>query len=221
MSIQGNNLLAQYYAQNQGLPDGYEAVEYLESTGEQLINTNIPISNIRNKTLKIQCEVQGTTQKSTTQIIIGLSSYGGGWFGIPSNSNNYGLSTNILFSNTITEKVFVESVFTLDSSWNISETCSLNVGSILTRSGTIPTTQRNNYVALLSTTSQNIWQFFASVKLYKTQKIYLDNSLIRNFIPCVRKSDGKPGLYDLCRSICPLTGTPFYINSGTGEFVTP
>ena len=45
--------------------------------------------------------------------------------------------------------------------------------------------------------------------------------LLRNFIHCIRKSDSKPGLYDLCKSICPLTGTPFYINAGTGEFVTP
>ena len=41
------------------------------------------------------------------------------------------------------------------------------------------------------------------------------------FVPCIRKSDNKPGLYDLCGSICPLTGNSFYINAGTGEFVTP
>lgn len=41
---------------------------------------------------------------------------------------------------------------------------------------------------------------------------------IRNFIPVVRNSDNKPGLYDLCGSICPLTETPFYVNAGTGEF---
>lgn len=41
-----------------------------------------------------------------------------------------------------------------------------------------------------------------------------------DLIPCIRKSDNKPGMYDLCSSICPLTGTPFYINAGTGEFIT-
>lgn len=41
----------------------------------------------------------------------------------------------------------------------------------------------------------------------------------RNYVPMLRKSDNKPGLYDLAGSICPLTGTPFYINAGTGEFL--
>ena len=45
--------------------------------------------------------------------------------------------------------------------------------------------------------------------------------IIRDYIPVVRISDGKPGFYDLCHSICPLTGTSFYVNAGTGEFVTP
>lgn len=38
-------------------------------------------------------------------------------------------------------------------------------------------------------------------------------------VPALRNSDNKPGLYDLCGSICPLTGTPFYVNAGTGEFL--
>ena len=48
--------------------------------------------------------------------------------------------------------------------------------------------------------------------------LYDNGTLVRNFIPCYRKSDGVIGLYDLCGSICPLTSTPFYINSGTGAF---
>ena len=35
--------------------------------------------------------------------------------------------------------------------------------------------------------------------------------LIRNFVPCYRKSDGKPGMYD-------LAGKQFYTNIGTKEF---
>lgn len=43
-----------------------------------------------------------------------------------------------------------------------------------------------------------------------------NGSLVRSLVPCIRLPDGKPGMYDACGSICPLTGTPFYINSGTG-----
>ena len=45
-----------------------------------------------------------------------------------------------------------------------------------------------------------------------------NNIQVRNLTPVVRDSDNKPGLYDLCGSICPLTETPFYVNAGTGEF---
>lgn len=41
----------------------------------------------------------------------------------------------------------------------------------------------------------------------------------RNYVPCYRKSDNKPGMYDLFGSICPLTNSPFYINAGTGDFL--
>jgi len=53
-------------------------------------------------------------------------------------------------------------------------------------------------------------------RIYSAQ-IYESGNLVRNFVPKLR-SDGKPGLLDLEGSICSLTGTPFYINAGTGEF---
>ena len=39
-----------------------------------------------------------------------------------------------------------------------------------------------------------------------------NNQLIANFIPCLRKSDGKPGIYD-------TVSNTFYTNAGTGEFL--
>ena len=49
--------------------------------------------------------------------------------------------------------------------------------------------------------------------------VLINGEKVRNLITCYRESDNKPGLYDLCGSICPLTNSPFYINSGTGEFL--
>lgn len=48
---------------------------------------------------------------------------------------------------------------------------------------------------------------------------YNGNNVLTNYVPCYRKSDNKPGMYDLCGSICRLTNSPFYINAGTGEFL--
>lgn len=45
-------------------------------------------------------------------------------------------------------------------------------------------------------------------------KLLRGGILLRNFIPCVRKSDSKPGMYD-------TVSNTFYTNAGTGEFVIP
>lgn len=51
----------------------------------------------------------------------------------------------------------------------------------------------------------------AQMKLYVC-KLYNSGTLIKNFIPCYRRSDMKPGLYD-------IVGRKFYTNQGTGEFL--
>ena len=45
-------------------------------------------------------------------------------------------------------------------------------------------------------------------------KIWDNNVLVRNFVPAIRLSDNRPGLYDLVNS-------SFYKNAGTGEFNSP
>ena len=44
--------------------------------------------------------------------------------------------------------------------------------------------------------------------------ISIDGQTVRNVIPCVRKSDSKPGMYD-------TVSKTFYTNAGTGEFIVP
>ncbi len=48
-------------------------------------------------------------------------------------------------------------------------------------------------------------------KLY-SYKIYDNETLVRDFVPCYRKNDGEAGLYDR------INGT-FYVNQGSGEFL--
>lgn len=50
----------------------------------------------------------------------------------------------------------------------------------------------------------------ANVKVYSAQ-ISIDDILVRDFIPCYRKSDGEGGLYDKVTK-------QFYTNKGTGSF---
>lgn len=44
-------------------------------------------------------------------------------------------------------------------------------------------------------------------------KVLKDNTLLADYVPCYRKADNKPGMYDL------VTGT-FYVNQGTGDDFT-
>lgn len=50
----------------------------------------------------------------------------------------------------------------------------------------------------------------AGIRLYGC-KLFTGQTLVRNFIPCIRKSDNEPGLYDTINNI-------FYTNQGTGKF---
>lgn len=77
----------------------------------------------------------------------------------------------------------------------------------------------------LSYQSNNIWLFckqnaggtgvdiMGGCDIYNCE-IYDGGNLIRSFIPCVRKSDSKPGMYD-------TVSKTFYTNAGTGEFIVP
>lgn len=49
-----------------------------------------------------------------------------------------------------------------------------------------------------------------NVRIYSVQ-ISIDDILVRDFIPCYRKSDGEGGLYDKVTK-------QFYTNKGTGSF---
>ena len=52
-----------------------------------------------------------------------------------------------------------------------------------------------------------------SGNLYKLT-IKENGVIVRDFIPCYRKSDSKPGLYD-------IVNKQFYTNAGSGEFSFP
>lgn len=51
------------------------------------------------------------------------------------------------------------------------------------------------------------------VKTYSS-KMIKNGVVIQNLIPCVRKSDSKPGMYD-------TVSKTFYTNAGSGEFIVP
>lgn len=79
-------------------------------------------------------------------------------------------------------------------------------GSIV---GTTYTCDYNMWLFKSNGTGQT--QALSAVRIY-SMKIWNNNTLVRNFIPCYRKSDNEPGMYDTVNSV-------FYTNVGTGTFI--
>ena len=201
------------------LPNEYQEVEYIESTGTQCIDTGIPLNQYR------KCEMEfSPTSIGTMQIIDGgytntleqddirnylrIDSDGMLNLQYAGSNTSYKLSSVVIASNTkyaISYKMLASS-------------CSLTVNG----------TEYSNLIGVtLITNGNNVFLFGESfkdknltktyeasalIKLY-TAKYYDSNGiLIRNFIPCYRKLDNEIGLYDLVNNV-------FYTNAGTGVFL--
>lgn len=219
MSVLGNNLLAQYYAQFGGiLPPEYQQVEYLESSGTQRIDL-----------------VFKATEK--TKVTVDLQTSLGYWnwvFGSRNDANPIDRFCLYAYNNgDILPMIGIaQPRISVSFSGGVRHVIEMSLYGGIVFDGNIvyEYTQEEKQHNFISTYPLSLFALRIGESSYNTSymhgRIYgftaVENSLyVCKPIPCVRKSDGKPGLYDLCKSICPLTGTPFYINSGTGEFTTP
>lgn len=199
---QGNNISYQWK-----LPDEYQEVEYIESTGTQYIDTGV----IGRPNIKVETdfELTDSTNISNCGLIGSREGSGEKRFYIISFYNNkwhLGLQGDITSSaysviRNQTQKVIFQNV---DGYYSLT----VNGTEIYNGNSTFSTTYPmylfgvNNY----GTVSRR-----SSFKLH-TLKIQQDGNYIRNYVPCYRKSDGEMGLYD-------LISQTFYTNQGTGEFL--
>lgn len=199
----------------------YDAL-YLEDTyGDSYINTGVKL----NQDSYVSCEFKVTQYQ--TNFSMACSPFGArtGWqnnafnFYIPINN-----STTIYFS-------YGNQIYSTSSSNILNTTCVVvanknnwSMVGATTASKTFTYTAFQNlgdcYMFNTNFYSENppIGLLNSNAHLRISSLSIQDNgTLIRRFVPKVR-NDGKPGMYDLCGSICPLTGTPFYINAGSHEF---
>lgn len=205
---------------NRLLPIEYQEVAYLESTGTQYINTGVIAVNDMNTIV----EFEYTQMPTTSTVVLGV--YDNNitpaicYYAICARASHYnqicirvdGNDTNNVYSSTlcqINKRLICESIFkstgtTLKINGVVEGTKSFSLGS---------TTQVLYLFALHNTitseTSTGVNQF-AKVKVYNCY-IKTPNNL-KHFIPCYRKSDNKPGMFD-------IVNQQFYTNQGTGEFI--
>lgn len=183
------------------LPTEYQEVEYIESSGIQYIDTGYkPTSN----NLRVVCDFEYTADHSASSVFGSESS--GKYSIVPWGAPEFyvGSSTQLLAQTTA-----LNTKYLLDAHANAGTlTVSLNgTTNSASYSGSILTTVN---IGVFCNIIAGMASQFCSMKLY-AMYIYDNNNLVRDFVPCYRKSDNVAGLYDLVNNV-------FYTNAGSGVF---
>lgn len=178
------------------IPDGYTQLEYIESTGSQYIDTGFKPSG----SSRIVCDFQPL---STGMWIYGARHAASDrTFMTVAMSDNYRSDYNNSYSLNIQYDMSLR--VTIDKNKG-----SMTIGNqTVSYSNAVFVCEYNLYI--FAGNSAGIPSTFSKMKLYSC-KIYDDNILVRDFIPCKNKT-GAVGLYDTVNGV-------FYSNSGTGTFL--
>ena len=191
----------------EGLPDGYTQVEYIESTGTQYIDTGI---NINTTTSRYETKISPSLVSGTMCI-----------FGTRNSSSANQSSMNVFI---------IDGTFRLDwlygAMGNSVKNISSNTEYTISITRGLATINNVNYVSGENTSIDSSYTFYVgnlnnagsvyskgfSGKIYYS-KLYNNNILVFDGVPCYRKSDNEIGMYD-------LVSNTFFTNAGKGTFNT-
>lgn len=188
------DLIPQKVNKNPLLPQEYQEVEYIESSGTQYIDTGFKPN--QNTLIKIKGIINNNAFIFGTR-----TGYSNKAFGICStssklrgdfndiNQDSY-ISADLVFTAELGNYKFVANGTNIATFTQVNFQCDYNLVLFANNNG-------GNIV-------------FSNSQIDYFQ-IYDNNTLVRNFIPCYRKSDNVIGLYDS------VNGT-FYTNAGSGTF---
>ena len=183
---------------DRGISSDYDLVEYIQSTGEQYIDTGVKY----NSNLSFEIDFSDFTSPATSFI-----------FGIDNPMFGFArrLDNQLAFLSD-SYKMFTNDNFSTDGRYNVK--CSR---SYFVCNGVSSTEQDDTENKEGDGTFRVFGGFYnkypnTAFKLYSF-KIYLNGTLLRDFVPVVRKVDNVAGLVDK------VDGN-FYTNKGTGSFIT-
>lgn len=180
------------------LPKEYQQVEYLESTGTQYIDTGL----IPNQDTKVYAKFKLTevasnfvfgaryaSQQRACYVAGATGPWSLRWGARPIRS--YGTTDTNLHEITMGK----DGVY-----WD---------GVLLENPADTEFTCPNNFYIFASYNNGTV--AYGKTHIY-TLKLWDNDTLIREYIPCYRKNDNEIGLYDMVEN-------KFYTNQGTGEFL--
>lgn len=182
------------------LPAEYQSIEYLEGTGTQYLQIYTVADGDK---LTLDLDSQFTEATEASQTIAATTGATGSWYGqissvwvhnaqeqnpIPSTTR---LNLKIKFSDTEERRIIVINNTTGAKLYDLSAS-PINTGP-------------------LGLFASGHGRYFCKARVYSA-RLWRNGEESRSLIPCYRKSDNKPGLYD-------TVGGVFYTNAGTGEFI--
>ena len=191
------------------LPPEYQQVKWLQSTGTQYIDTGIALpSNYERLEIKLQC---------------GSYSNNSRYFGSYSDPNkasiigypNAGPLDRIYLGRAVVNVTATQSGVdytidvTADNGTITGVWCGANVNA--TYNGYVGTNQSVSKPEYIFAQAALPIQYGNVIIYYYRLHTSNGDDKVLNYVPCYRKSDNKPGMYDL------VTNT-FFTNAGTGEF---
>ena len=190
------------------LPAEFQEVKYLESTGTQYIDTNLVAATTMDFELKMwqstyaKSKIFGSRESSSSQ---SFALY-------LSNSSNlpvFNFYGNILdIEGNFDNKILIFKGKINNSNFK----CSIDGTVYYTLPITSPLYSGNMYLMTYNNNGSPVLpNTLGQFRLYSC-KIYDNNTIVRDFVPCYRKADNVAGLYDLVNGV-------FYTNAGTGSFI--
>jgi len=190
------------------IPAEYQEVEYIESTGTQYIDTGI--SGI-NSTDELYAKVVLTDSNNAGNFF----GWDNGWEYYDINLHHYQRDNKMQLAWGYATEVNSTTATSINTLYEIeTKVNSSNLEFYINNSkqGEINTssysaTQKHGLFARFRNNSPRL---YAKVKLYAF-RYRRNNTLIRDLVPCYRKSDDEIGMYDKANGV-------FYTNDGTGTF---
>ena len=172
-------------------------LEYIQATGTQYIDTGA----LANKGLVIEISFKCTATSPNYMRLWGIS----------------GASTAEAMMNNVTNTEWAFDGFSTNYTINATSTFRTLKYSRGTMTNVYLDGSSLGVFATKSDTNKNLWLFRGNDRYSNYYLAYCKiwtnySTLVRDFIPAKRKSDGAIGLYDKVNEI-------FYANSGTGSFV--
>lgn len=190
------------------LPTGYKRCKYLESSGKQYISTGIYGVN-ETDSFTLEYRLLSSNVANGEANFFGFDT-GSLYYDYNARHGDKGGKAEVAWSAVVNTKapLSIDDVHTVNLSANGVVTIDNTVIGKLSKASN-PNISNQSH-ALFARFRNNIPRFYGVVKIYDFS-FERNGSVIAKYIPAVRISDNKPGMYD-------IASKQFFVNKGTGEF---